>query len=144
MLSPLALAYVGDSVHDLFVRSRAAMSGGNVNELHKECVSLVCCEAQAESLARVLDILTEDEQAIVKRARNSHAKHGAPHAASPADYSKATALEALLGYLYLTGQNERLNQILNLTQGAGQSPAQAADKSSFHCEERATEAVAPT
>jgi ribonuclease-3 family protein len=115
LLSPLALAYVGDSVHDLFVRSRAAASGRNVGELHKESVSRVRCEAQAESLTRIWDTLTEDELAIVKRARNTHAKHNAPHAASPEAYSKSTALEALLGYLYLTERNDRLYDILNMT-----------------------------
>ena len=114
LMNPLTLAYVGDSVHDLYVRSRIVQSGKHVNTLHKEAVRHVRCEAQAGALERIEPLLTDEESALVKRARNAHAKHGAPKAATLEAYAKSTALEALLGYLYLTGQSERLEYILDI------------------------------
>jgi ribonuclease-3 family protein len=113
MLSPLALAYVGDSVHDLFVRAREAGSGRSVANLHRDAVRKVCCVAQSEALSRIESTLNEEESRIVRRGRNCHAHHAAPRGAPPAAYARATGLEALLGYLYLSGQDERLTAILN-------------------------------
>lgn len=108
----LELALVGDSVYDLYVRSRLVKKGGRVKEIHKNAVKHVNAHAQAVALERIEGELTEDEAGIVRRARN--AKQTPTKNADAGDYHKATALEALLGYLYLTGQNERLNRFLAL------------------------------
>ena len=108
----LELAYLGDALYDLYVRERLIARGGRVRALHREAVTLVCAHAQSEALGRVLDALTEDEAAVARRARNC-AQHP-PRNADPAEYHRATALEALVGYLYVTGQGERMNQLLAL------------------------------
>ena len=84
--------------------------GGRVGALHRRAVRLVCAKAQAGAFARVEPMLTEAELAAARRARNT--KLSPPRHADPADYQKATALEALLGYLYVTGQSERLHALL--------------------------------
>lgn len=112
MLGPQVLAYVGDSVHDLHVRTRLVMAGGRAKQLHREAVTKVCCTAQAKALLRMEAMLSETERDVVRRGRNAHAHHQAPKRADPGDYSLATGLEALLGYLYLTGQDLRLEQVL--------------------------------
>ena len=78
--------------------------------LHRRAVRLVCAHAQAGAFARVEPMLTEAELAVARRARNT--KLSPPRHADPADYQKATALEALLGYLYVTGRSERLHALL--------------------------------
>jgi ribonuclease-3 family protein len=113
LLNGQALAYVGDSVHDLYIRTRAVRSGASVGSIHRAVVGQVRCAAQADGLARIEPMLTPDELAIVKRGRNSHPRHAKPHGATGADYSRATGLEALLGYLYLTGQELRINALLD-------------------------------
>lgn len=106
----LELAYLGDTVYDLYVRSHLVERGGRVGALHRCAVRLVCAKAQAGAFARVEPMLTEAELAAARRARNT--KLSPPRHADPADYQKATALEALLGYLYVTGQSERLHALL--------------------------------
>ena len=108
----LELAYLGDALYDLHVRKNLLARGGRVHALHKDAVKLVCAHAQSEALERLLPELAEQESAVVRRARNAH--QAPPRNANPADYHRATALEALLGYLYIMGQNERLEQILAL------------------------------
>ena len=108
----LELALVGDSVYDLYVRSRLVRKGGRVKDIHKNAVKHVNAHAQAMALDRIEGELTEDEAGVVRRARN--AKQTPTKNADAGDYHKATALEALLGYLYLTGQTERLNRFLTL------------------------------
>ena len=78
--------------------------------LHREAVSLVCAHAQSEALGRVEGMLTEDEASVVRRARN--AKQTPPRNADPGEYHRATALEALVGYLYVTGRRDRMNEVL--------------------------------
>ena len=73
-------------------------------------VSQVRCSAQSQALTRIEDILTEEEQAVVRRARNTH--QNPPRHADPAEYCRATALEALFGYLYLNGQIERMHELM--------------------------------
>ena len=116
-LSPLSLAYVGDSVHELYLRSLHAQSGLNVNAMHHEVVECVQCDAQARALEFVTPLLTEKEAAIVKRARNARPRHSAPKSAKRGSYSKSTAFEALLGYLYLTDQYERLAELMDKLYG---------------------------
>ena len=108
MLSPLQLAYIGDTVWELLIRSRLIARGLNVRHMHQGAVSGVNAAAQAQSLARIEEMLNEEETEIVRRGRNSHARHPSPKHQDPADYQAATALEALIGYLYLSGQEERL------------------------------------
>lgn len=107
-LNPLQLAYIGDTVFDLLIRSRLLYRGYNLHHCHQEAVAVVNARAQAEALSRIEPLLTEEEMAIVRRGRNTHAHHAAPRNQKPIDYQAATALEALVGYLYLTGQEERL------------------------------------
>ena len=106
----LELAYLGDALYDLYVREHLIARGGKVRALHREAISLVCAHAQSEALARVADVLTDEEADVVRRARN--AKQSPPKNADPGEYHRATALEALVGWLYVTGQKERMNELL--------------------------------
>ncbi|MEF9894888.1 MAG: ribonuclease III domain-containing protein [Clostridia bacterium] len=106
----LELAYLGDTVYDLYVRTRRARVGGRVKEMHARAIQLVCASAQADALTRVEAMLTEGEAAVVRRARN--AKQTPAKNADAAQYHRATSLEALLGYLYLTSQADRLDEIM--------------------------------
>lgn len=106
----LELAYLGDTLYDLYVRERLVAGGGRVNALHRRAIALVCAHAQSEALARIEQALTEDEQAVVRRARNT--RQSPPRNADAAEYHRATALEALIGWLYVTGQRERMNALL--------------------------------
>lgn len=106
----LELAYLGDTVYDLYVRSHLVEQGGRVGKMHRQAIRLVCAKAQAEALTRIQDELTEEEANVVRRARNVH--QSPPKNADPADYQKATGLEALIGYLYASGREERLGELL--------------------------------
>ena len=108
----LELAYLGDALYDLYVREHLIAHGGRVRALHREAISLVCAHAQSEALARVADALTDEESDVVRRARN--AKQSPPKNADPGEYHRATALEALVGWLYVTGRQDRMNEILKL------------------------------
>lgn len=108
MISPLRLAYIGDAVHDLFVRTSLIFQGGKAGAMHRDAVQNVNARAQARALLRIANMLTETESDVVRRGRNAHAHHSVPKRTSPADYKHATGLEALLGFLYLTGQQDRL------------------------------------
>lgn len=116
LLPPLKLAYIGDAVWELMVATQMVYRGYSVRHIHKEAVARVNARAQSQTLGRMLPALTEAEEDIVRRGRNAHAHHAAPKNQDQADYSAATALEALMGYLYLTGQNERLQQLFALSQ----------------------------
>jgi ribonuclease-3 family protein len=107
----LELAYLGDTVYDLYVRSHLVEQGGRVGKMHRQAIRLVCAKAQAAALVRIQDELTEEEADVVRRARNVH--QSPPKNADPADYQKATGLEALIGYLYAAGREERLGELLN-------------------------------
>ena len=103
-LNPLQMAYIGDTVHDLYVRSMLLSRGMSVGKMHRQAVRMVSAGAQAKMLAAIEPELSETEADIARRGRNSQAKHAAPKHADPADYAHATALEALWGYLYLRGE----------------------------------------
>ena len=103
MLNPLQLAYVGDAVYELFVRTRLSEQGERMKNLHRMAVSRVNADAQSSALDRISDLLTETEQDVVRRGRNAHAHHSAPKNAAKGAYPQATGLEALLGYLFLSG-----------------------------------------
>lgn len=114
--TPLALAYIGDTVWDLLVRRSLLTGGWKAGMLHKQAVKLVNAAAQAEAMRVIRPHLTEAEEDIVRRGSNAHAKHAAPKNQDPADYSLATGLEALMGYLYLSGQMERIGEIFDIAQ----------------------------
>lgn len=114
MKNPLALAYVGDTVWDLLVRRRLLRSSAQAGTLHKRAVSMVNAGAQAEAFGRIEAHLSEAESDIARRGGNAHAHHAAPKNQDPVAYSKATGLEALFGYLYLSGQLERIAQLFDL------------------------------
>ena len=108
----LELAFVGDSVYDLYVRSALVKRRGRMSDLNRAAVGKVNAHAQSESLKKLRPLLTEEESAIVRRAQNT--RQTATKNADPQEYHLATALEALLGYLYLSGQRERLIELLKL------------------------------
>ncbi len=111
-LSPLVLAYVGDTVYDLYVRTQLILTtDATAHGLHMQAARRVCAKGQAEALRRIWDQLTEEEQGVYKRGRNSH-MGTVPKNAAIQDYRAATGLEALLGYLYLAGRDQRLAQLL--------------------------------
>ena len=114
-LNALVLAYIGDTVYDLFVRSYLVeISDSTVRGLHLQSASLVCACAQAEAFRRWEPLLTEEEMGIYKRGGNAH-MGTVPKNASIADYRVATGLEALAGYLYLTGRDARLAELMRLS-----------------------------
>ena len=110
-ISSIGLAHCGDAVYELLVRSWLCARGKATGKsLHRAAVELVRAGAQAVRADRVLPLLTEEEQAVFKRGRNAHV-HTVPASASRADYLKATALECLLGWLYLRGERGRINEL---------------------------------
>ena len=119
LLSPTVLAYVGDTIFDLFVRTYyMETTDQTAHGLHVRCASKVCAKAQAAGFFRAEPMLSEEELSIYKRGRNTHLGT-VPKNAKIADYRTATGFEALLGYLYLSGRDERLSQIVRaaLTDG---------------------------
>ena len=114
MLSPLVWAYVGDSVYELFVRTKLTNnSNAKPHKLHIESIKYVKAKAQADILKKISKNLTEEELDIVRRGRNTENHHVAKNS-NVADYSQSTGFEALIGYLYLTKQDERLKEVLNM------------------------------
>lgn len=114
LLSPLVWAYVGDSVYELYVRTRLVnSSNAKPHKLHLESIKYVKAKSQADILDRIKDKLSEEELEIVRRGRNTENHHVAKNA-SVADYSQSTGFEALIGYLYLTKNDERLKEILDM------------------------------
>lgn len=114
LLSPLVWAYVGDSVYELFVRTKLTnKSNAKPHKLHIESIKYVKAKAQADILKKIQDNLTDDEKDIVRRGRNTENHHVAKNA-NVADYSQSTGFEALIGFLYLTKQDDRLEEILNM------------------------------
>lgn len=106
--SPLTLAYIGDAIYELVVRSVVVeRANRSANDLHKRSVKYVKAEAQAKMIMALQEILTEEEMAVYKRGRNAKSYTVAKNA-SMSDYRKATGFEALMGFLYLTNQNGRM------------------------------------
>lgn len=109
----LPLAFIGDSVHTLFVREYCLeMYDGKMENYHTEAAKYCKAQSQARVLKELLPSLSEEENEIIRRGRNAKPKHSAKNA-SQSDYSYATAFEVLIGYLYLKEDNTRLNEILN-------------------------------
>ena len=112
--SPLSLAFVGDGVYDLLVRDYLIRQANRpVGELNKMKVSLVKCESQARFASLLMPHLSANEQAVYKRGRNAAPKCTPKHG-SVADYHSATGLEALFGYLYLNGEQERTRELFQI------------------------------
>lgn len=112
-MQPLVLAMIGDGVQTLFVRKYIALNFGvKVNKMNKMVSSVVSAGSQFLTFKAIETTLNEEEGDIAKRARNAHI-HTKAKNFSYNEYIHATALEALIGYLYLAGENERLNEILN-------------------------------
>ena len=114
----LELAYLGDAIYDFYVRERLVRGGERIHVLHKRAIQTVCAHAQAEALERIEALLTDEERGVVRRARN--ARQTPPRSADPAEYHRATALEALIGYLYLTNQRARMEALIESALGAGE------------------------
>ncbi|MDO4564462.1 MAG: ribonuclease III domain-containing protein [Clostridia bacterium] len=116
-LPALSLAYIGDTVYDLYARTYLVETKDcPVHSLHVHASALVCAKGQAEAFFRVEPILSEAELSAFKRGRNSHSGT-VPKNASVSDYRIATGFEALLGYLYLSGEDERLNVLMKYALG---------------------------
>lgn len=114
MLSPLTWAYVGDAVYELYIRTNLVNKTKlKPHKLHIESIKYVKASAQAEVLNKLQNVLTEEEKNIVRRGRNQESHH-LPKNADTADYSHSTAFEALIGFLYLSKKEERLEEILNM------------------------------
>ncbi len=106
--SPLVLAYIGDGIYDLVIRTVVVNRGNTqANKLHKKTSSLVKAASQSAMIDGLLELLTEEEMSVYKRGRNAKSATMAKNA-TMADYRKATGFEALMGYLYLDNQWERM------------------------------------
>ena len=113
-ISSLGLAHLGDAVYELMVRSWLCLHGKATNKgLHKAAITYVSAPAQAQMTEKILPILTQEEQDVFRRGRNSHTA-AVPKGASVGQYHTATALEALFGWLYLRGETDRLNELFSL------------------------------
>ena len=110
-ISSIGLAHMGDAVFELLVRCWLCAQGGATGKgLHRAAIQLVCAESQAEKAEKIFPLLSEEERGVFRRGRNAQV-HTVPHHASRAQYGEATALEALLGWLYLQGRTERINEL---------------------------------
>ena len=112
--SPLTLAYIGDAVYEIVIRTIIVEKGNApVNKLHHKASSLVKAVAQKEAMEKILPLLTKEEEAIYKRGRNAKSYTSAKNA-SVIDYRIATGFEALMGFLYLMGRNERMLELVKI------------------------------
>lgn len=110
-ISSVGLAHIGDAVFEILARTWLCAHGKATGKgLHQAAIRLVCAESQARRAERILPLLTEEEAAVFRRGRNAQV-HTVPNHASRAQYGEATALEALLGWLYLSGRQDRVNQL---------------------------------
>lgn len=110
-ISNLGLAHMGDCVFEILCRAYLCARGEKtVDRLHRDTIQMVKATSQAKFADKLLPMLTEEELAWYRRGKNAHV-HAVPKSATPAEYAKATGLEALFGALYLEGRTERLNQL---------------------------------
>ena len=112
--APLVRAYIGDAVYEVYVRSRVIEENPDMpaHKLHMQTVKYVKAHAQANSIHCMADMLSEEETAVFKRGRNAKSPSAAKNA-SLIDYRYATGFEALIGYTYVSGDNERLETLMN-------------------------------
>lgn len=119
-MNAVVLAYVGDAVYTLFVRKKLALSSdGKAAELERHATERVRAESQARLVAALLPHLTEEEAGVYRRARNAKKNTRAKHATA-GEYSMSTGFEAVIGFLYLTGRTERLNELLEMETTPGE------------------------
>ena len=112
--SPLTLAYIGDAIYELVIRTILVEKGNTqVNKLHKRASRLVKASAQSAMIEKLKPYLTEEEMGVFKRGRNAKAATMAKNA-TMSDYRRATGFEALMGYLYLTEQWERMLELMKI------------------------------
>lgn len=110
-MNPVVLAFVGDAVYTLYVRTAFALSGAcKTGELNRRTSEVVSAHGQSETLTRILPLLTEEESQIYHRGRNAK-KQTKSKNATAAEYVRSTGLEAVVGYLYLTGQTDRIQTL---------------------------------
>ena len=110
-ISNLGLAHMGDCVFEILCRGWLCAKGGkNVGNLHRDTINMVKASSQAVFMDKLLPHLSEEELSFYRRGKNSHV-HAVPKSCTPAEYAKATGLEALFGALYLAGKTERLNEL---------------------------------
>ena len=110
-ISNLGLAHMGDCVFEILCRGYLCARGGkNVGNLHRATINMVKASSQAKFMDKLLPHLTEEEVSFYRRGKNSHV-HAVPKSCTPAEYAKATGLEALFGTLYLAGKTDRLNEL---------------------------------
>ena len=110
-ISNLGLAHMGDCVFEILCRGWLCAKGGkNVGNLHRDTINMVKATSQAAFMDKLLPLLTEEELAYYRRGKNSHV-HAVPKSCTPAEYAKATGLEALFGALYLAGKTDRINEL---------------------------------
>ena len=110
-ISNLGLAHMGDCVFEILCRGYLCAKGGrNVGNLHRDTINLVKAQSQAKFVDKLLPLLTEEELSYYRRGKNAHV-HAVPKSATPAQYAKATGLEALFGALYLSGKTDRINEL---------------------------------
>ena len=111
--SPLVLAYMGDAVYEVFIRTQLVVGSGSisVNTLHHKSTGFVKARAQSETLRKIADLLTPEEKDIVRRGRNAKS-NTIPKNTDIEEYKHATGFETLIGYLYLSGETGRLLEIL--------------------------------
>lgn len=113
-ISSLGLAHLGDAVYELLVRSWLCENGkATAKGLHKATISYVAAPAQAAAVLKIMDLLTEEEISAFKRGRNAKV-NSVPHNATLEEYHLATGLEVLFGYLYLTGNKDRINRLFGI------------------------------
>ena len=113
-ISNLGLAHMGDCVFEILCRGYLCAKGGkNVGNLHRDTISMVKASSQAKFMESLLPHLTEEELAFYRRGKNAHV-HAVPKSCTPAEYAKATGLEALFGALYLAGETDRINELFKL------------------------------
>ncbi|HEX2945048.1 MAG TPA: Mini-ribonuclease 3 [Clostridia bacterium] len=129
--SPLVLAYAGDAVYELYIRTYLISKGNApVHKLHKQSISFVKAKAQSDTIHSLMEVLTPEEQDVVRRGRN--AKSGTiPKNADVTDYKYATGFESLLGYLYLKADYTRLQEVLRISLGQSQGARDQSDKGSI-------------
>ena len=110
-ISNLGLAHMGDCVFEILCRGYLCAQGETtVDRLHRDTISMVKATSQAKFVDKLLPLLNEEEMACYRRGKNAHV-HAVPKSATPAEYAKATGLEALFGALYLAGKTERINEL---------------------------------
>lgn len=113
-VSSIGLAHVGDAVFELLVRSWLCAGGKATGKgMHRAAVAIVCAESQAKRAEKLRPLLTEEEAGVFRRGRNANV-HTVPSHASRAQYAEATALEALIGWLYLSGQKDRVSELFGV------------------------------